>query len=177
MLEKTTIARPYAQAAFEIAQARENTAQWSSLLRLLKLIVSDHQMRLLIANPTISNQQLQDIVIEICGDSLFEAGTHFIKVLVSSDRLQYAGQMADLFDDMRAEAEGVLEVVVTSAYPLEQSQEKQIAASMAKRYGKKIDISSTVDESLIGGVIIKAGDSVIDASLYGRLRELRNEII
>ncbi len=176
MLEKTTIARPYAQAAFEIAQADENTAQWSSLLRLLKLIVSDHQMRLLIANPKISNQQLQDIVIELCGDNMFEAGTNFVKVLVASERLQYAGQMADLFDEMRAEAEGILEVVVTSAYPLEQSQEKQIAESMAKRYGKKIEISSTVDLSLIGGVIIKAGDSVVDASLYGRLRELQNEL-
>ena len=175
MLEKTTIARPYAQAAFEIAQAQENTAQWSSLLRLLKLIVSDHQMRLLIANPKISNQQLQDIVIELCGDKMFEDGPNFVKVLISSGRLQYAGQMADLFDEMRTEAEGILEVVVTSAYPLEQSQEKQIAESMAKRYGKKIEISSTVDESLIGGAIIKAGDSVVDASLYGRLRELQNE--
>ena len=177
MLEKTTIARPYAQAVFELAEDSGKTAEWSTALDLLQRIVADAQMRLLLNNPKVSHQQLQDLVIDIGAGSFFPLAKNFIKVLVSADRLQYATQIAQLFEAKRADAEGRVDVEVSSAYELDQVQQDDIARGMSARLGTKVSISVIVDESLIGGAVIRAGDSVIDASLRGRLRELSNDLI
>ena len=177
MLEKTTIARPYAQAVFELVQESTNIGEWSDALTLLEQIVADPQMRLLFNNPKISHQQLQDLVIEIGAEGFSQQFRNFIKVLVSASRLQYAPQIADLFESMQADAEGTIDVEVSSAYEMDQVQQDSIAKSISERLGKKVKISSTVDESLIGGAVIRAGDSVIDASLRGRLTELGNDLI
>ena len=177
MLEKTTIARPYAQAVFELAQESANTVEWSAALELLNRIVSDTQLQLLLNNPKVSHQQLQDLVIEIAATGFSQQAKNFIKVLVSASRLQYAPQIAQMFETMRADAEGTVEVEVSSAYELDQAQQDAIAKGMSARLGKKVNISTTVDGSLIGGAVIRAGDSVIDASLRGRLTELGNDLI
>jgi F-type H+-transporting ATPase subunit delta len=177
MLEKTTIARPYAQAVFELAQESASIEEWSSALSLLDQVVSDSQMRLLLNNPKVSHQQLQDLVIEIGGDALSGQAQNFVKILVAASRLAYAPQIAELFAAMRADAEGTVDVEVTSAYELDDAQQNSIAESISARLGKKVKISSTVDESLIGGAVIRAGDSVIDASLRGRLTELGNDLV
>ncbi len=176
MLEKTTIARPYAQAVFELAQESTNAAEWSGALGLLSRIVSDKQMRLLLNNPKVSRQQLQDIVIEIGADIFAQQAKNFIKVLVSASRLQYAPQIAQLFEAMCADAEGIVDVQVSAAYELDEAQQDSIAKGISARLGKKVKITTTVDESLIGGAVIRAGDSVIDASVRGRLTELSNQL-
>lgn len=177
MLEKTTIARPYAQAVFELAQDAGTTAEWSTALDRLQQIIADAQMRLLLHNPKVSRQQLQDLVIDIGANSFFPQARNFIKVLVSAGRLQYVAQIAWLFEAKRADAEGRVDVEVSSAYELDQAQRDSIAKGMSARLGKKVSISASVDQSLIGGAIIRAGDSVIDASLRGRLTELGNNLI
>ena len=101
---------------------------------------------------------------------------NFVKILVAASRLQYASQIADLFESMRAQAEGTVDVEVSAAYELDQSQQDAIANGISARLGKKVSISANVDESLIGGAIIRAGDSVIDASLRGRLNKLSNDL-
>jgi F-type H+-transporting ATPase subunit delta len=177
MLEKTTIARPYAQAVFELSQDSANTAEWSGVLELLNRIVSDAQMRLLLNNPKVSHEQLQDLVIGIAGDSFSQQAKNFVKVLVSASRLQYATQIAELFEAMLADAEGTIDVKVSSAYELDQAQQDNIAKGISGRLGKKVKITVTIDESLIGGAVIRAGDSVVDASVRGRLSELSNQLI
>jgi len=177
MLEKTTIARPYAQAVFEFAGEAGVLDQWSAMFRLIASIVSDPQMQRLLHNPKISHKQLEEIIISIGGDRFSDSCRNFIRILVQSERLQYAPDMARLFEDMVAEAEGRLDVEVVSAYELENDQQKKISSAMAKRHGKKIGISSREDEHLIGGAVIRAGDSVIDASIRGRLNELRNKLM
>lgn len=177
MLEKTTIARPYAQAVFELAQETSGVSEWSDALAVLSQIVSDSQMRLLVNNPKISHEQLQDLVIGIGNDAFPQPFRNFVKVLVSASRLQYAPQVAELFEAMRAEAEGTIDVEVRAAYELDQAQEDNIARRISERLGKKVKISSTIDESLIGGAVIRAGDSVIDASLRGRLNEMANDLV
>lgn len=172
MQEKTTIARPYARAVFECAQEDGKLEKWSGMLQVLKLVVSDKDMQSVIANPRIENQQLIDTIIDICGDNLDEQGRNFVSVLVAADRLLLVPQISELFDDLKAEAEGIIGVEVISAYPLEDDQKEKIMEVMTKRLGKKIEISMRVDESLIGGAVIRSGDSVIDASLRGRLRQL-----
>jgi len=176
MLEKATIARPYAQAAFEFARDAGEIEQWSSLLKLLADIVMDPGMERLLHNPKVTDEQLEEIVVSIGSERIPESGRNFIRILVESERLQYAPAIAELFEIRAAEAEGRLDVEIVSAYPLEDEQQQSISSAMARRHDKKIRISSKTDDYLIGGAIIRAGDSVIDASIRGRLNELRNDL-
>jgi len=177
MLANTTIARPYAKAVFEQAQQEGNMDMWSGLLKRLNHIVHDPQMRTVVNSPKVSHKQLLDLITSVCGDKLSASAANFIRILIKSNRLRVAGQISELFEQKRAEAEGRIEISVVSAYELDGDQSKRIAEAMAKRTGKKISVSSAIDKSLIGGMIIRAGDSVIDASLRGRLNKLRNELI
>lgn len=176
MLENSTIARPYASAVFELAQESGQVEDWSAMLGLLSLLVSDPTMRQLITNPKVSRRQLQDLVFEVCGDGLSDLGCNLVKVLVQGDRLQYASAIRNQYEQMRAAAEGRVDVEVVAAYALDQQQQAGIAEIIAERLGKQVNIKTSIEESLIGGAIIRAGDSIIDASLRGRLTELRNEL-
>ena len=176
MLENSTIARPYASAVFELAQETGQAEEWSATLELLGVLASDKNMRQLTTNPKISRQQLQDLVFEVCGDGLSGLGRNLVKILVQAGRLQYAPSIKNQYEQMRAAAEGRVEVEVVAAYALDDQQQAGIAETISERLGKQVNISTSVDESLIGGAVIRAGDSIIDASLRGRLTELRNEL-
>lgn len=177
MLENSTIARPYASAVFELAQENGQVEEWSAMLGLLSLLVSDQTMRRLITNPKVSRRQLQDLVLEVCGDGLSDLGRNLAKILVQGDRLQYAPSIKNQYEQMRAAAEGRVDVEVVAAYALDDRQQADIAEIIAERLGKQVTIKTSVEESLIGGAIIRAGDSIIDASLRGRLTELQNELV
>ena len=172
MQENITSARPYARAVFEQARAEGELGLWSGMLDLLVRIVSDPLMRTLIKNPKVSHDQLTNILLDICGSSFNEKGKNFVRILVESRRLSVAGEIHRLYEKYKASAEGIAGVEVITAYPLEDSQHEQIKQIMTRRLGKKIEITTHVDQSLIGGAIIRAGDSVIDASLKGRLQQL-----
>ena len=177
MLANTTIARPYAKAVFEQAQEEANMDMWSDLLKMLGRIMHDPQMRPVVNSPKVSHKQLLDLISSVCGDNLTASATNFIRILIKSNRLRVAGQISELFEQKRAQAEGRIEINVISAFELDDEQSRQIADAMGKRTGRKVSISTAVDKALIGGMIIRAGDSVIDASLRGRLNQLRNELI
>lgn len=177
MLENATIARPYATAVFELAQETGQVEAWSAMLGLLSLVVSDNSLRALIANPKVSRAQLQELVFDVCGEELSGAGQNFVKVLVQAERLQYASYVKDLYEQMRAAAEGKVEVEVVTAYTLDEQQRAAIADTISTRLGKQVTVRTSVDETLIGGAVIRAGDSIIDASLRGRLGELSNELV
>jgi F-type H+-transporting ATPase subunit delta len=173
--EKATIARPYARAAFEQAREEKKFKDWSGMLQLLAAVASDPLMRGVIGNPKVSEDQLYALVTDVCGKSLSASGRNFAKVLVAAGRLEVAPEVRAQFEQMRARQEGTADVHVITAYELDEAQQTRIAEIMKKRLGKQIDVSAEVDKSIIGGVIIRAGDSVIDASLRGRLRQLGNE--
>jgi len=173
--EKATIARPYARAAFEQAREEGKLKDWSAMLRLLAGIGSDPLVRAVLKNPKVSTEQVQGLVADVGGKALSESGRNFAKVLVAAGRLDVAPEVHVQFERMRARQEGTADVRVVTAYELDEAQQKQIAGIMKKRLGKEIAVSAEVDKSIIGGVIIRAGDSVIDASLRGRLRQLGNE--
>ena len=176
MIENSTIARPYATAVFELAQETGQVEEWSAMLGILGLISSDKDMRLLITNPKVNRQQLQDLVFDVCGAGLSDLGRNLVKVLVGAGRLEYTANIKDQYEQMRAAAEGKVDVEVVTAYTLDRHQQDSIAEIIAGRLGKQVNVITSVDDSLIGGAIIRAGDSVIDASLRGRLTELRNEL-
>lgn len=176
MLEKTTIARPYAEAAFEQAKDESALKAWSELLSLLTAVVSDKQVSSLLENPRVSSDQLMQIVASVTGDGLSKTQSNFVRILIDAERLKFVPQMADLFEQRRRDLEGLASVEVVSAYPLEDAQRQQITDIMAKRLNRKIELNESTNNDLIGGAIIRNGDSVIDASIRGQLEELRNEL-
>lgn len=174
MLEKATIARPYAEAAFAQALEEGKLTDWSAMLELLSMIVADDKMGAVISNPKLSNEALYQFFIDICGDKLSQTGKNFTRILIDAERIGLAKNIFDIFEQKRTAAEGISEVEVISAYPLDEKQISVISDAISKRLGKKVDINTKEDKDLIGGVIIRAGDSVIDASLQGRLKELNS---
>ena len=174
MLEKATIARPYAEAAFDQALEEGKLVDWSQMLGMLKLVIADANMRTVIKNPKLSSEQLYQFIVDVCGNALSQTGKNFVKILVNAERIGLAAEIFALFEQKRAAAEGISEVDVITAYPLDDAQIKTISDAISKRLGKKVDINTEEDKDLIGGVVIRAGDAVIDASLRGRLKELNN---
>lgn len=172
MQDVSAFARPYGLAAFKQAQEEGKVGEWSDMLKLLDLIMQDSTMLGLIANPNVDDRQLADLIIDVAGDGLSTTGQNFVRVLAENERLGETAAIAAVFEQERDRVEQRSHVQVTSAFALTDEQQKHIGASMSKRLGTEVDVSVTVDDSLIGGVIIRAGDTVIDASLRGRLSQL-----
>ena len=172
MEDASALARPYGLAAFKQAQEEGKVREWSEMLRLLTLVMQDATMRGLIANPKVNDGQVAALIIDVAGDGLSETGANLVRVMAENERLAEISGVAAVFEEERDRVEGRSHVEVTSAFALSDAQAKSIADSMSKRLGTEVDVSVTVDDSLIGGVIIRAGDTVIDASLRGRLGQL-----
>lgn len=177
MLEKTTIARPYARAAFEVAAEEEAFKPWSGLLQILAAAVSDPRMKALLHSPRVSDEQHYEIVTSLIDGELGDSQQRFIKLLIQNSRLQYAPQIEEQFEQSRLDAEGMARVKVTSAHSLEDAQREKIKAAMTRRLDKQIELSADTDEQLIGGAVIRYGDSVIDASIRGQLDALRSQLL
>ena len=168
----SALARPYGLAAFSQAQEEGKVEEWGTMLELLATIMRDATMRGLIANPKVNNQQLAGLIIDVGGDGISNTGGNLVRLMAENERLGEMAGVAAVFEAERDATEGRSHVEVTSAFALTEPQQNNIADSMSKRLGTEVDVSVTVDKSLIGGVVIRAGDTVIDASLRGRLSQL-----
>ncbi|MGB0712046.1 MAG: F0F1 ATP synthase subunit delta [Gammaproteobacteria bacterium] len=171
MAGNRTLARPYAVAAFAHAKEKGVVETWSTQLTTLALVVADATTRALIANPKISEQQLEQLLIEVCGDT-DEGFKNFIRVLVGNDRVGVAPEIAEEFEASRAQDDARIEVRVTSAYKLAADHQTAISDAMKAKFGRDVNVTAEIDRDLMAGVIIRAGDTVIDASLRGRLNQL-----
>ena len=176
MKENLTVARPYAEAVFELAREEGSLGTWSDMLKLLSMIIADRQMYMVLENPKLDAGFQAGFILDICGDNLTQEGKNFVKVLAEARRLPQAPAISELFEQLRLEEEGLVDIEVISAYPLDDQERNRIAGTMEKRYGKKVSISTRIDKSLIGGSIIRAGDTVIDASVKGSLNKLGNQL-
>lgn len=172
MAENTTIARPYAQAVFELARSHNNLKAWSEMLQFAAAVAADPQMKSLVGDPRVGTDQLERLFLDICGDKCDAAAQNFIKLLIENRRLNVLPEIAHLYETQRAEAEGTLHAQVVSAYPLADEQQRKIATALQARFGRTINLNNVVDNSLLGGVVIRAGDSVIDGSARGHLERL-----
>lgn len=172
MAERTTIARPYAQAVFELAAREQRLAQWSEMLALLTAVASEPRMRLLIGNPRITQDQLTGLFLDICGDALSRPAQALVGLLVENRRLDLLPEISTLYETYRAEAEKIVRAEVTSAFPLSETQQADIAAALKRRLGREVHLSCATDDALIGGAVIRAGDLVIDGSVRGHLARL-----
>lgn len=176
MAEKSTIARPYAQAVFAIAAEQKRLAEWSRMVGLAALVVSDPAMVGLIGNPRLGEEQLAGLINDICGDGLDKHGRDMIRLLAENGRLEVLPEISAQYEAYRAEAEKVVQAQVTSAYPVSEAQQQNIIAALKKRLGREVTLECQVDESLLGGAIIRAGDMVIDGSVTGHLDRLTHAL-
>lgn len=172
MAELTTLARPYAKAAFEFAQAKGSLAEWSSMLALLAAVIKQDKLEKVLSSPSLTSAQQADILIDVCGDKVNTVIGAFIKTLAENKRLSLLAEIHLLFDELKAAVERTVDVQVTSAFALNNEAEENLAKALAKKLNCDVKVASTVDTSLIGGVIIRAGDMIIDGSIRGRLTKL-----
>ncbi|AUM01117.1 F0F1 ATP synthase subunit delta [Zoogloeaceae bacteirum Par-f-2] len=172
MAENVTIARPYADAAFELARGAGALGPWSEALDRLAVIAADPQMRDCIADPKLTDDQLIELVLGLAGDGLSAELQNFVRVLVANERLQLLPEIRDLFVQLKNEHEGVREAQIASAFPLDDATLSQLKSDLEARFKTKLDVKVSVDPELIGGVRIAIGDEVIDASVRGKLANM-----
>lgn len=176
MAEKTTIARPYAQATLALAKEQNALQQWSDMLHYASAVAADEDMAALIASPRLGSEQLAGLFLDICGDKLNEHGRNMIRVLAANDRLDVVAEITELFDIERALSEGMVEAEVISAIELSAAQKSSITESLKKRLGRDVTLNCRVDAAIVGGAIIRAGDVVIDGSVIGKLDKLASAL-
>lgn len=176
MADRSTIARPYARAAFEEARAGMRLAPWSEALVTGATVVQDARVRSLLGNPGVSPAQLAQLVIEIAGDSLNEQGRNFVKTLAENRRLGYLPEIAAIFNELKDAEEGIIDVTVTSAAALDQQQQLTLSEALARKLKRQVRLHCQTDPALIGGAVLRAGDLVIDGSLRARLVALATEL-
>ena len=176
MAERQTIARPYAEAVFQMAGEQDALPAWSDMLKLLAQIVADEQMNTLIDDPDLSHERLAGLIVNICGDHINTDGINLLKLLLENGRLSLLPEISTLFEKLRSDAEGTIEAHVVSALALNEQQTNAISAALKARLGRDITVSTEVDASLLGGAVIRAGDLVIDGSVSGYLQDMSSQL-
>jgi len=176
MSSLTTLARPYAKAAFELAMGDENLAAWDDLLGVVTNITADQGMVTWLQSPHYKAQKAVDIILEALGDEVNARFLGYLGVLADNNRLLLCGEVHRLYRRLRQQAEKRLEVDVISAVPLDDSQAERMRVALAGRLDCEIVLNNHVESGVLGGAIIYAGNQVIDGSLKGRLSRLENSL-
>lgn len=176
MSELVTLARPYAAAVFKRAKETQSTATWSKNLAFMSAVLKNEDISVVVDNPKVNKERLSALMLDICQGHVNDENENFLKLLVHNNRLSLVPSIARLFEAYKAEDEGYVEVEVLTAYALSKDAKQTLAATLEKNLGKKIHMNVTVDKSLIGGVLVRAGDRVIDGSIRGRLQQLAKRL-
>lgn len=176
MAETQTLARPYAQAVFELAEQGNALPRWSDALAALAAIVANEDVAAVMGNPEVDDSQLVDAIIGIASDDLNTDATHLVRLLAENSRLSLVPAIAEQFEARRAAAENRIDVNVTSAMPLSAEQQDALVKSLEKRLARSVQLSYEQDESVVGGAVIRAGDLVIDGSLRAQLERMRQSL-
>jgi len=174
--ELSTIARPYAEAAFKLADAQGKLADWSAVLANLASVGADARVRAAIGDPNLPAAKVAGLFISVLAGKLTGESENFVRVLAENGRLDVLGEIRDQYEALRNEREGVVEVEVYSAFVMDQAQTADVVARLEKKTGRKVRATVSVDESLIGGVKIVIGDKVIDGSVRAQLGALENAL-
>jgi F-type H+-transporting ATPase subunit delta len=172
MAELSTMARPYAKAAFEYALSSEKLDNWSRMLKTAAGVAEQPKVAELLTSPSATSEQLSRIFIDLCGDELSKHGANFVSELATNKRLSLLPQISDQFEELKAQQQQIVDVVVTSAFPLDEAQQKALGDKLSQKLHQDVQMHTEVDKSLLGGVFIRAGDLVIDGSVRGKLAKL-----
>lgn len=172
MAETVTIARPYAQAVFRLARESKALAAWSDRLQRLAAIAQDPEMAKVVGNPKFSAGEIANLFVSLSGEAGVQELVSFIGVLADNERLDVLTQIQEIYEQLRSADEGVRDALITSAYPLDNAQLKNLMSQLEPHFGSKLQPRVVVNEALIGGVKVAVGDQVLDASVRGKLEAM-----
>lgn len=175
MSELTTVARPYAKAAFDFAVENTDIANWQEMLVFAGEVAKNDDIRNVLSS-ALAAEQLAELFVGVCGEQLNTHGQNFVKVLAENNRLSALPDISKQFDAFKAEYDKEIDVEVTSAVKLSKKQLDSMSAALEKRLARKIKLICNVDPALVAGVIIKAGDTVIDGSVNSKLNRLSDAL-
>lgn len=176
-MELTTCARPYAKAAFKLASELNQLDDWSQMLTICASVSRRETVAKMLNDPATNGDMKADAFIKLCEGSLTVEVENYIRILTNKKRISLLPYIDALFEQMKAQDQSYQDVVVTSAFPLSEDQQDKIAKKVEKRLGRSVRMHTQVDSYLIGGVIVKAGDLVIDGSVRSRLSKLADAMI
>lgn len=177
MAEEATIARPYANALFDVAKVSDGDLNtWTRMLGFAAAAASAEHVQDLLMRPNATADDKARTLISLCGDELDDRGRNLVHLLAQNKRLELLPEIATQFEDLRAKAQMTLDVEVTSAFDVTQSALQVLTTALERRFGREIKMTSRVDRTLVGGAVIRAGDTVIDGSVKGRLEKLREAL-
>ncbi|MFO1494817.1 MAG: F0F1 ATP synthase subunit delta [Lysobacterales bacterium] len=175
MSNALTLARPYARAAFELARSEQAAAAWSSRLAFAAQVAGQSVVQTLIGSPKLSAADRVALFLPD-GEPADGSFGRFLALLESNQRLALLGEIAGLYEGLRADDERTLKVRVRAAMPIDSVQQQQLAGALAKRFDRTVTLDVVIDAELIGGAVVEAGDVVIDGSLKGKLARLRADL-
>lgn len=171
MAEQSTLARPYAKAAFESAKAGAALANWSESLATLAAVSLEEKIQKALASPASSAAANVALLIDIAPDA-GKVVKNLLSALAEQKRLALLPDVAEQFEIFRADEERIVPVTVSSAFKLTSAQVKRLKEKLKNKLGREVELVSEIDESLIGGVVIRTPDLVIDGSVTGKLAKL-----
>ena len=172
MAELSTLARPYARAAFEYAADANELTQWSEQLATAAAVAATDKMAAVLASPSLTSEQQAEQFLTVCGDELNDKSQNFVKVLAENKRIALLPEIAALFDQFKANREKSVDVEVSSAFELDDAIQEKLAAGLKKNLERDVNLQTVIDKDLLAGVVIRAADVVIDGSVRGRLNKL-----
>jgi len=170
--ELITLARPYAKAAFETALQDSALDKWSSMIALSAAVAEQSGVSSILSSPSLSSDQIADAFIGVCDDELNEKGKNFVALLAENKRLILLPEISSLFEALKAQQEMSVDVEITTAFEISSDVSNKLAQALKDRLKREILLTTNVDQSLIGGAVIRAGDNVIDSSVRGKLSKL-----
>lgn len=177
MEESTTLARPYAIAAFRYAKESGKTEEWANSLNFLAGVMADGRMQQASRDPRIGRDRFTELFLGLCEGYLGYGAENYVRLLIQNQRLNLLGEIAAQFSGYRAEDEGYIDVAVETAYDLTKDELEKLTRTLESELGRKPVIKVTVDGRLIGGVLVRAGDRVIDASVRGQIERLAKSLM
>ena len=172
MAELRTLARPYAKAVYEYALAAGDLDQWAGTLDLLSAVVAEEKVARLLASPDLTVQQQAAAVVDLCADAIDDKARNLVHLLAENRRLTLLPFIAEQYRALKTREERAVDVELVSASQLDEGQQESFTRALSQRLERTVRLSVSVDKSLIGGVLIRAGDTIIDASIRGRLNKL-----
>ncbi len=176
MAELTTLARPYAKAAFGFALASNDLNTWSTMLATLSAVTQNEKVSTVLSLPALTAEQCVAQVKDLLGDDLNAQGENFVSLLADNKRLSLLPMIAEQFEVLKAKQEKLSHVEITSAFELDSASEEKLAKALSDKLNCSVDVNTTVDTNLIGGAVVRAGDLVIDNSVRSRLAKLTESL-
>lgn len=171
MAELNTVARPYTKAVFEYAREAGTLEQWSSSLKTAAAVTADEVMVRVLGNPALTSEQKAEAVVSVL-EELDDSGKNLIRLLAENQRLALIPEIAVQFEQLKANQQSTVDIDVTTAYELNEQQQQKLTQALSAKLGRDVSLTSTLDKAILGGVVIRTKDLVIDGSVRARIAKL-----